>query len=166
MNYLFGMALPLFAFLFVILFLCGRKIPPVVYDERQTAIRGTAYKYSTVSGVLGGFILAFLVEQELLPIDGGFALMSVSLFMVCVYIIFMIMKGAYFGVSGHWKKWTVLIFLIGLSNTVTGALRIHEDGLPDGKLGILNINLLMGILFMLIVAAVLLQKLSEKRSMD
>ena len=69
-------------------------------------------------------------------------------------------------VSGNWKKWTLLIFIIGLCNLITGILRIAEDGLPEGKLTTINIPVMMGAMFMVIVAAVLIQKAREKRSED
>ena len=98
--------------------------------------------------------------------DGSFAMMTVSFLMITAYIVYMVMKGVYFGVSGNWKKWTLLIFIISLCNLITGILRIAEDGLPEGKLTTINIPVMMGAMFMVIVAAVLIQKAREKRSED
>ena len=98
--------------------------------------------------------------------DGSFAMMTVSFLMITVYIVYMVMKGVYFGVSGNWKKWTLLFFIIGLCNLITGILRIAEDGLPEGKLTATNITLIMGVMFMVIVVSVLIQKAREKRSED
>ena len=56
--------------------------------------------------------------------------------------------------------------IIGLCNLITGILRIAEDGLPEGKLTATNITLIMGVMFMVIVVAVLIQKAREKRSED
>ena len=166
MTYLFGMALPVVLVLLILLLLRKKESSSVVYNEMQTAVRGTAYKYATLTGVLGGFVAAFFVDQNLLPMDGSFALMTVSFLMVTVYIVYMVMKGVYFGISGQWKKWTALIFVIGLCNIITGTLRIYEDGLPEGKLTIVNIPVMMGIMFMIIVAAVLIQKARDRRSGD
>lgn len=166
MNYLFGFGFPFAVVLLLILFLRGKKSEPVVYDEMQTAVRGTAYKYSTITGVLSGFIAAFLVDQDLLPVDGCFAMMSVCLLMIAVYTVYMVMKGVYFGISSHWKKWTALILVIGLCNMITAVLRICEDGLPEKKLTIINIPVMTGAVFIIIAAAVLIQKAREKRSED
>lgn len=166
MNYLFGFGLPFALVLLLILFLRGKKSEPVVYDEMQTAVRGTAYKYSTITGVLSGFIAAFLVDQDLLPVDGSFAMMSVCLLMIAVYTVYMVMKGVYFGISGHWKKWTALILVIGLCNMITAVLRICEDGLPEKKLTIANTPVMTGAVFIIIAAAVLIQKAREKRGED
>lgn len=152
--------------LLIALVLSKRKKSHVIYDERQTAIRGIAYKYATFTGVLSGLAAAFLLDLNLLPMDGSFAVMTVSLLMITVYIIYMVMKGAYFGVRGTWKKWTALIFLVGLCNLITGAGHIYENRLTDGKLTIVNSNLLIGTLFILIVAAVLIQKGRERRDDD
>ena len=166
MNYLFGFGLPFALVLLLILFLRRKKSVPVIYDEMQTAVRGTAYKYSTITGVLSGFIAAFLVDQDLLPVDGSFAMMSVCLLMIAVYTVYMVMKGVYFGISGHWKKWTALILVIGLCNMITAVLRICEDGLPEKKLTIINTPVMTGAVFIIIAAAVLIQKAREKRSED
>ena len=98
--------------------------------------------------------------------DGSFAMMTVSFLMITVYIVYMVMKGVYFGVSGNWKKWTLLIFIISLCNLITGIFRIAEDGLPEGKLTTINITVMMDAMLMVIVAAVLIQKAREKRSED
>jgi len=167
MNYLFGIGLPFAVFLLLMLILRGKgKSSPVVYDEMQTAVRGTAYKYSTITGVLGGFTAACLLELDILPMDGSFAMVTVSFLMVTVYIIYMVVKGAYFGVAGNWKKWTALIAIVGLCNIITGALRIAEDGLPEGRLTITNISVMMGTLFMVIVVVVFIYKVREKRDGD
>jgi hypothetical protein len=166
MTYLFGMILPFAFFLLILVLLWGKKSAPIVYDERQTVIRGNAYKYATITGVIGGFIAAFLIDLNLLPMNGSFALMTISLVMVTVYIVYMVIKGVYFGISDQWKKWTALVFVIGLCNTITGVLRIYEDGLPEGKLTIVNIPVLMGPMFMVIATVVLFQKMKEKESAD
>jgi hypothetical protein len=164
MNNLLGMSLPFIIFLLLIWILHrGKNSSPVVYDEMQTAIRGTAYKYSTITGVIGGFIASFLVNLDLIPMDGSFALVTVSFLMVTVYVVYMVVKGVYFGVSGNWKSWTLLIFLIGLCNLITGAIRIAEDGLEEGKLTSTNIGVMMGSMFLVIAAAVLIQKAREKK---
>jgi peptidoglycan/LPS O-acetylase OafA/YrhL len=166
MKYLFGMGLPFAIYLLLILILRRKKESPIVYDEMQKIIRGSAYKYSTISGVLGGFIAAFLVDLGLIPMDGSFAMMTISFLMITVYIVYMVMKGAYFGISGNWKRWTAIIFLIGLCNFCSGIFYLIAAGLPTGKLTSKNINIMMGAMFMVIVVAVMIQKLREKRNED
>ena len=159
--------LPFAVFVLIVLILNEKKkIKQVVYDEMQTAVRGRAYHYATVTGVLAGIITSFLLGWDAFPMDGRLAIMAVSFLMVAVYVVYMVMKGVYFGVSGNWKKRTLLIFIIGLCNLVTGILRIAEDGLPEGKLTATNITVIMGVMFMVIVVAVIIQKLREKRNED
>lgn len=143
-----------------------KKAKQVMYDEMQTAVRGRAYQYATVTGVLSGIITSFLLDWDVFPMNGSLAIMAVSFLMITVYVVYMVMKGVYFGVSGNWKKWTLLIFIIGLCNLITGILRIAEDGLPEGKLTATNITVIMGVMFMVIVVAVIIQKLREKRNED
>ena len=169
MYYEIGIGIGLAFAVFVLLVLVlneKKKTKQVMYDEMQTAVRGRAYQYATITGVLAGIIASCLVDLDIFPIDGSFAMMTVSFLMVTVYVVYMVMKGVYFGVSGNWKKWTLLFFIIGLCNLITGILRIAEDGLPEGKLTATNITLIMGVMFMVIVVSVLIQKAREKRSED
>lgn len=165
MTYQFGVVAGLIFFLILTLVLVRKKGQShSKYDEMQTAIRGTAYQYATVTGVLAGIILGLLLDMDAFPMDGSFSLMVVSFLMVTIYIVYMVMKGVYFGISGNWKKWTLLIFIIGLSNLIIGTLHITREGLPEGRLTIVNSNLMMGISFLIIVAAVMIRKERENRS--
>lgn len=133
------------------------------YDERQMAMRGTAYRYATITGVLGGMIASILVEMNLLPVTGSFAMMVVSLLMVVVYVVSMILNGAYFGISGRWKTWTAVMLLLGLVNLYLGISRIAEEGLPEGRLTLINLTLPLGIMLTIITAAVFFQRARELR---
>ena len=162
-----GIGLAFAVFVLLVLVLNEKKkTEQVMYDEMQTAVRGRAYQYATVTGVLAGIITSFLLDWDAFPMDGSLAIIAVSFLMITVYVVYMVMKGVYFGISGKWKKWTLLIFIIGLCNLITGILRIAEDGLPEGKLTATNITVIMGVMFMVIVVAVLIQKAREKRSED
>ena len=162
-----GIGLAFAVFVLLVLVLNEKKkTEQVMYDEMQTAVRGRAYQYATVTGVLSGIITSFLLDWDAFPMDGSLAIMAVSFLMVTVYVVYMVMKGVYFGVSGNWKKWTLLIFIIGLCNLITGIFRIAEDGLPEGKLTTINITVMMDAILMVVVAAVLIQKAREKRSED
>lgn len=163
----FVTALPII-FFFVILFLllyCRRKmgITKAQYDERQTAIMGLSYKYAAITGIIGGIIVSLLIEADLLSVSGGFAMMSVSLLTGLVYVVSMILKGAYFGISGRWKKWTACILIIGLLNFYTGARDIAANGLTDGRLTLNNVRLPLGIVFLVIAVTVFFQKAREGR---
>lgn len=162
MKLLFGMGLPFALFLLIILVLRGKKgSAPLVYDEMQTAVRGRAYQYATVTGVLAGIIISFLLDLDVLPMDGSFAMMTISFLMITVYIVYMVMKGAYFGISGNWKRWTAITLLIGLCNFCSGIFYLIAAGLPTGKLTIRNLPVMMGAMFLVIAAAVIIQKVRE-----
>jgi hypothetical protein len=164
MKFLFGMALPFIFFLLLMMFLRRNEITSTSYDERQNAIRGTAYKYATITGALSGFFMAFVVDGDFLPIDGGFALAGVSLLTITVYEVYMIMKGAYFGISGKWKGYTALIFIIGLSNLIIGIVNIIQYGLTGGRLTVVNIGLMLGIFCLIIVFAVFIQRAGSRKA--
>lgn len=163
MDYGFGIIFGLGVILFLVLLIKKSEYPTVVYDEMQKSLQGNAYKYSTIIGTLVGIISAFLLDFKWFPMDGGFTLLTVSLIMVAVYTVYMIIKGAFFGVSGKWKLYTGMELIIGIANTSTGVLGILKNGLRGGKLTIINSNLVTGMLFILIAAAVMIRKAMEKK---
>lgn len=155
------------AVLFLFSFIRRKKgIKKCEYDERQAAIQGTAYKYAALTGIIGGIIAALFVDIDVLPITGGFALIMVSFLMIEVYVICMILKGAYFGISGSWKKWTLCIILIGIPNLYFGIKHILSDGLTEGRLSAADVNLPLGIFFLVIAATVFFQRARERREED
>ena len=166
--YTFGFILGIYFGVYFIILILRRKtgISECKYDERQTAIQGTAYKYATITGVIAGCLASFLVEDEVLPVSGGFAMIVISLLMAAVYAICMILKGVYFGITGSWKKWTALILLVGVCNLFFGVSHIMDEGLPEGRFTIVNVNLPLGILFLIIVAAVFFRRVRESREAD
>lgn len=137
-----------------------------MYDEMQTLVRANAYKYATLTGVFACIAASFLLDLDVLPVDGSFTMMTVCFLMITVYVMYMIMKGVYFGISGRWKKWTAVILVAGLCNIVVGVLRIREDGFAGRKLTIVNTPVMMGAMFMIIAATVLIQKAREKEDAD
>lgn len=166
MRYLFGMILSFAIFALIGMLLRRRQQTPMVYDEMQNAVRGTAYRYAMITGVISGIISAFLVSADLLPVDGGFAMMTTSFLMVTVYVVYMVTKGVYFGVSGKWKSWTALIFIIGLANLISGIGNIIQNGLHGGRLTINNIDIMMGTMFLIIVAAVMVKRTAKSQEED
>lgn len=164
MDFGFSIILGLGVILFLILFMLVKANPDtVVYDEMQRYVQGNAYKYSGITCTFLGIIFAYLLDYKLLPMDGSFAMLLVSILSVLIYVAYMIIKGAYFGVSGKWKLWTLMEFFIGIGNTVSGVFKILHAGLTDGKLTMDNANLLIGISFIITAVTVLIRKAIEKK---
>ncbi len=163
MNYGFGFILGLGVILFLVFLIKKTDSSNVMYDEMQKSVQGQAYKYATIIGTLAGMISAFLSDFRWFPMDGGFTMLTVSLIMVLIYTTYMIIKGAFFGISGKWKLWTAMEFFVGITNTVIGVLNILKDGLRNGKLTMANTNLLIGIVFIIVATAVLIRKALEKK---
>ena len=111
-----------------------------------------------ITGVIAGIIAAILVETDMFPVTGSLAIIMVSLLMITVYTVYMVISGVYFGINGNWKRWTVLIF-----NLIIGIGRIADEGLPEKHLTVINVNLPLGIMFLIIAVSVLFQKLREHR---
>ena len=104
MYYEIGIGIGLAFAVFVLLVLVlnkKKKTKQIMYDEMQTAVRGRAYQYATITGVLAGIIASCLVDLDIFPMDGSFAMMTVSFLMITVYIVYMVMKGVYFALQSH-----------------------------------------------------------------
>ena len=56
-----------------------------------------------------------------------------------------------------------MISAIGLFNLIIGIGRIANEGLPEKHLTVTNVNLPLGIMFLIIAVSVLFQKLREHR---
>lgn len=160
-SYMVGFIASFLVFL-LITFLVRKNPHHVVYDEMQKSIMGSAYKYASIFGVVSAMLFAFLLDTGLLPMDGSFALMLIAFLTITVYIIYMIWKGAYFGVSGINVRWVILVSIVAATNLITGVLRIVTDGLPNGILTLRQLNLLIGVSYFCIVGVVLLRKNEEK----
>ena len=113
--------------------------------------------------VLAAILLLRRGQSSKVKGDAALAMMSVSLLTGLVYVVSMILKGAYFGISGRWKKWTACILIIGLLNFYTGARDIAANGLTDGRLTLDNVRLPLGIVFLVIAVTVFFQKAREGR---
>lgn len=160
MNSIFDILFPLVVIMLLVYFMRGKT--PVQYDERQIALRGAAYRLAFIVGIFSGYIEAFLLKRNLLPMDGSLALMTSSFLMITVYVVYSISKDVYFGISGNWKKWTLVIFIIGIINLVTGILQIRTQGLPAGILTSSNMDIIMGIMFLVISIAAVIKNAREK----
>lgn len=156
-SYWLGLLVVLAALL-ILLLVSRKNRSQTYYDEMQERIRGKAYKYSALTGVIVGIFTGVFWDENILPMDGGFALTALGMLMVTVYAIYMIRKGVYFGIEGKWKPFTALILVVGGINLALGISNIAKDGLINGRLTTENEGLIMGILFLLIGAAVLIQK--------
>lgn len=159
MDFIFDIVFPLIVIMLLIRFMRGKA--PVQYDERQIAIRGAAYRLAFIVGVFSGYIEAILLKRNLLPMDGSLALMTSSFLMITVYVVYSISKDVYFGISGNWKKWAVVIFVVGIINLITGILQIHTQGLPAGILTFNNANIIMGTMFLVISFAALITNVKK-----
>lgn len=160
MDFIFDIIFPLIVIILLIRFMRGKT--PVQYDERQIAIRGAAYRLALIVGIFSGFIEAILLKRNLLPMDGSLALMTSSFLMITVHVVYSISKDVYFGISGNWKKWAVVIFVVGIINLITGILQIHTQGLPAGILTSSNSDIIMGIMFLVISITAVITNAREK----
>ena len=65
-----GIGLAFAVFVLLVLVLNEKKkTEQVMYDEMQTAVRGRANQYATVTGVLSGIITSILLDWDAFPMD-------------------------------------------------------------------------------------------------
>ena len=136
------------------------------YDERQTAVRGRAFKYAY--GTLLVALLLYVVTDGLwnwcVPVTGCFAAIAVSLvpFMwICV------MNEAYWWANAGRLGQYVTTALLGLMNLGLAFSSWAEgDLIVDGVLQIAGANLILGLLFIFIFAVAVIQRARLRREGD
>jgi|GEM_PF-3341313 len=143
--------------LFIIIFLAitivfsrnGRN--RIDYDERQELIRGRGYKYAMITVVaavlLGGLMFSI---TDRLPFDAPFFMLTAGLLALCVDVIYCILKGAYFGIQNQYSKTIIPMVILGVCNLVSGVAELQDTGFAGGRLTVRNINIVIGILFLMI----------------
>jgi uncharacterized membrane protein (UPF0136 family) len=166
--YVTGLFFGLFVFVSTILIMHRTKwgLKDYESDERQQAVQGEAAEHAMLAGVLFSFIAATFLEADLLPVSGGFVLMCVCGLMFTVEAVYTILNGAYFGITGKWKKETIWLVTFGLIEVIPGIIMIAMEGLPQGKLTIYNTNIPMGLMALVVAASVFYQRARDRREED
>lgn len=137
------------------------------YDERQENIRCKGYQYAAYTGiimsVITGLIYSFATN---LAVDAGLMMIINAFAPVLVYVLYCIIQGIYFGVSGKWRRWFWTMLIIGGLNVWIGIQRIHDYGfLQNGKLTLRNhSNLLVGIVILIPAITALIVQLVNKKN--
>lgn len=119
-----------------------------VYDERQRAVQGRAYKY------------AFFTLMTMLMLGGAvdviFEFEMINLFIfamlclwpsLCVFATYCIVKDAYISLSARRATFITLFSVLGLINLAIGIAGVAIDGgfVTDGEMDIEIVNLCTGV---------------------
>lgn len=134
------------------------------YDERQILIQYRGYRMSAFTAIIMNLIFAAAFSFiPKLPFDASFAMLATAFAAALVFIVYSIYKGAYFGINGKWKSWTIIIAIAGALNLYAGILNISQSRLLTMRN---SANLLTGIFFAVIVIAVLVSRLSYEHEAE
>ena len=136
------------------------------YDERQTVVRGRAFKYAY--GTLLVALLLYAVTEGLWswcePVTGCVAAIAVSLI---PYVWISIMNEAYWWANTSRLGQYVVFVLLGIMNLgLAVSSWLEGDMVVDGVLQIGGANLMLGIVFIYVFAVAVIQRARLRREGD
>lgn len=142
------------------------KFKEAKYDERQTAVRGRAFKYAY--GTLLVALLLYVVTDGIwdwcVPLTGCAAAIAVSL---VPYVWVSIMNEAYWWANTSRIGQYVVFALLGIMNLgLALSSWIEGDLITDGALQTGGANLVLGVVFIYIFAVAMIQRARQKRAGD
>lgn len=132
------------------------------FDERQELVRGRGYKYACFT--LLGLITADLLAEsfgifETLPVTRDLALFAIILAGVMVYALYCIKNDSYFGVGTDTRTYRAVMWVVIVSNAISGFSNLRDGAMVDGKLAFGPCaSLLFVIAFVIIMIALYVKK--------
>lgn len=137
------------------------------YDERQLIERGKGYRCAFFAFVIYSCIFLFLdlfVEVKL----------SIAVIMICgvlvaaaVHVVYCIFHEAYWGLNNNVKGYIRLLIVAFALNLVLGiANGINSDMYTEGVLSYSVMNLIVAIFIAVILAAMLIKWVRDKREVE
>jgi hypothetical protein len=138
------------------------------YDERQASVRGKSFKlsfftlivYNAIYGLLG-----IMVEK---PFIDTLASMMIGICLsVAVYAVYCIWNDAYFSLNENPKRLLIAFGIIAAFNLMIGCTNLFSGKIiTDGMLNFRSTNLICGILFVVIFAALLVKVVKNKTNQE
>lgn len=127
---LIGAALALICLSALVIWL-ERKIPSKRYDERQKEVRGKAYKWAYVVGLLyyGALILAIGLLPNGLSMNMDFAICIGLLLQVFVCEVYCSIRGAFFPFRRSPKANIIIGYILGAVFLYEGAMTVRSLGI-------------------------------------
>lgn len=139
------------------------------YDERQKAIRGTAYQYAYLT------LLCVLVLGSLAEVMLGFSWTTLFPFTmlgmwisICVFVGYCVMKDAYFTLRSKRKAFILIFLAVGAFNLfIAGSKLLSSDGfVTNGQLNYAFVNFITGISVLLLDGVMILKAVLDRRRGD
>lgn len=139
------------------------------YDERQQLAIGKGYKYSYYT------LLIYLAAYALFDMMTGIRWCSLYtgafigiLLSISVFGVICIREDAYLPLRESPKRYILMFAILGGLNLIIGVVHYIEEGtfVEDGLLGVSVVNPLVGVLLLLMAAALAAKTLSDKRAQE
>ena len=133
------------------------------YDERQTAVRGRAFKwaYGTLLAALMLYVVTDGIWDWCVPFTGCAAAISVSL---APFLLICIFGEAYWWTDVSRVGQYATVALLGLLNLAMAfAAAVRGDLVEDGRLQTGGANLALGLVFILVFIAAAIQRARLRR---
>ena len=136
----------------------------IEYDERQLLARGKAYKAGFFVTMIYCLLFAALSVTEL-PFFQSVTGMLIGVFLgIAVFAVTAIHNDAYLGLNENKRSFLILGIVVAVANLLTGVLNGMDGELfVDGQLTFDCLNLMVGILFVVIIAALLIHDCQAKK---
>lgn len=154
-------------FVFAIALLsCRSRHQTDSYDERQIAVRGTAYKAGFLTMVLCNLIPGILMAM----LDTGFfrkyemVLFIGSAFLgLTVFAVIAIWKGAYLTAHQNPVKNLIIVIMVISANALAAFYKPDWETPEELFSSVHGINALIAVFFLIILAALVLKMIQERR---
>lgn len=137
------------------------------YDERQKAVRGTAYMY--------GFYAVLIVEAAMMLLsetENGLSALGIAehfipiLAGVIVQVVYAIMHDGYFGQNNNTTKYMVFMALVSVFNLGVGFLGLNKALAAGEPISTPLVSLGAGLLFVAVAIALFARKLARREESD
>lgn len=157
--------------IFIIIILKATKTDGAIkckFDERQSAVRGKAYQISFF--VLLGYnvVYGIVTASVQKPFIEPFAAMVIGICLaVMVNVVYCILKDAYFSLNENRKSLLIVFSVLSVINLFAGVRAIMEgEAVKNGVITLSISNLVCAILLILILIALLIKHLQDKKAIS
>lgn len=137
------------------------------YDERQLIERGKGYRIAFFSYVIFNIIF-FVLDMALeVQIPVGFLLICGILVASAVHVVYCLFHEAYWGLNNNVKSYIIILIVAGVLNLVIGLVNgFSSNWYTDGVLGYSIYNLVVAVFLAVILIAMLLKYMKDKREVE
>lgn len=157
-------AILIFLVIFTIFLFMGRaKQTTNHYDERQMAVRGRGFKYSSMTMLISLFLYGSLYGFLENIISPQFIVFTIGFMGVVTYSIYCIINDAYLQVGQRPNKWIAVILLVILGNLFSAFSSSDSMFTVDGFATGAALNVMIVVTFAVVLVTLLIKSALDKR---